>query len=453
MNDGDQRGTRQQIKDLRASVIAILSGWKTPATAQRIRDLITMHRSSALFPLVSDTAAEEIARWVETVLDVSMTDGATLQTDFEPWLDNARVDIDSYYWDRYKRLLIRRGRAGAALATFDRVTDRVLGLLENPRKGGRWDRRGMVLGHVQSGKTENYIGLLSKAADAGYRVIVVIAGLQNNLRNQTQHRIDDGFIGLDTGRLRTSSVDERRIGVGRIDSRRTPAPFTTTYSDFKRDIASSVGIPLKNLTEPAVFVIKKNPHTLTNLIDWLRDHNARHGTSAIQDPMLLIDDEADNASINIKYNADEVSRINGLIRELLALFERSCYIGYTATPFANIFIDPDADDEMAGHDLFPRDFLVSLDPPDNYFGPGRVFADEADSVVRHIEDHEDLLPLSHKIDHPLQVLPPSLETAVRAFLPGPSHPTDPGPGSGAQLHAGERVSVRRCPEPRPHSAS
>ncbi len=415
MTEMDQRERRQQIDELKAALAGMLATRKSPITADGIRQLVAMLRQAALFDLVVDADAEQIARWAEAIHDVSMAEGATLQTDFEPWLDDARAGIEPYYWDRYRQLLAERlGRQ--VLTTFDSVTDRVLGLLENPRKEGRWDRRGMVMGHVQSGKTANYIGLVAKAADAGYRVIIVIAGLQNNLRDQTQRRVDQGFIGLDTGRQRVLSVAERRVGVGRRDSRRSPTAFTTTHSDFKRDIASGVGVPLRNLTEPAVFVIKKNPHTLTNLIGWLRDHNARQGTSAIQDPMLLIDDEADNASINIKYGADGVSRINGLIRELLGLFERSCYIGYTATPFANIFIDPRTDDEMLGHDVFPRHFMVSLDPPDNYFGPARVFNEGSSGVVRHIRDHEDLLPLSHKIDHSLETLPPSLETAVRAFL-------------------------------------
>lgn len=413
--DNQQSERRRQIDGLKAALAGMLAMRQSPVTADEIRNLVAQLREARLFELVDDPDAEQIARWAEAMHDVSMAEGATLQTDFEPWLEDARADIDSYYWDRYRQFLAERlGRQ--VLTTFDSVTDRVLGLLENPRKEGRWDRRGMVMGHVQSGKTANYIGLVAKAADAGYRVIIVIAGLQNNLRDQTQRRIDQGFIGLDTGRQRVLSVAERRVGVGRRDSRRSPTAFTTTYSDFKRDIASGVGVPLRNLTEPAVFVIKKNPHTLTNLIGWLRDHNARQGTSAIHDPMLLIDDEADNASINIKYGADGVSRINGLIRELLGLFERSCYIGYTATPFANIFIDPKTDNEMAGDDLFPRHFMVSLDPPDNYFGPARVFNEDSSGVVRHIRDHEDLLPLSHRIDHSLDALPPSLETAVRTFL-------------------------------------
>ena len=256
-----------------------------------------------------------------------------------------------------------------------------------------------------------------KVADAGYKVIVIIAGIHNNLRNQTQRRIDEGFIGVDsTGRLRGMLPAQSLVGVGRFDPRRQPNSFTTSQRDFNKAIADSVSIPLQNLKEPVVFVIKKNSSTLRNLIEWLAAQNAQRGTSTVREPMLLIDDEADNASINIRHGRDEVSRINGQIRELLALFDRSCYVGYTATPFANIFIDPDSEDAMLGHDLFPRDFIVSLDPPDNYFGATRVFTEEADRVVHSVDDNADLIPLMHRIDHRVTVLPETLETAARVFI-------------------------------------
>ena len=206
------------------------------------------------------------------------------------------------------------------------------------------------------------------------------------------------------------------VGVGRFDSRRQPNSFTTSQRDFNKAIADSISIPLQNLVQPVVFVIKKNSHTLRNLIEWLAAQNAQRGTATVRDPMLLIDDEADNASINIRHEQDEISRINGQIRELLALFDRSCYVGYTATPFANIFIDPDSEDEMMGHDLFPRDFIVSLDPPDNYFGATRVFVDEPETIVRDVDDNADLLPLKHPIEHVVTELPETLETAVRVFI-------------------------------------
>ena len=402
------------LEKLRTMVGALL-GSELP-TQEKIREYVNQAR--LVCPSVTDEETEEAIRWFETVHGVTMTDGAALQeAGFEPWLEDARSGLDPYYWDRYRKLLVSRNFSRHVLATMDSVTDRILGLLENPAKEGEWDRRGMVMGHVQSGKTANYTGLICKAADAGYRVIIIIAGIHNNLRNQTQRRIDEGLVGFDsTGRLRGMLPQQSLLGVGRFDSRRRPNAFTTSQRDFNQAIADSVRIPLQNLSEPAVFVIKKNSNTLRNLIEWLTAHNARHGTATVREPMLLIDDEADNASINIRHQQDEVSRINGQIRELLSLFERSCYVGYTATPFANIFIDPGSEDAMLGHDLFPRDFIVSLDPPDNYFGATDVFIEDPERIVHPVDDHADLLPLKHQIHHQIVGLPETLETAVRVFV-------------------------------------
>ena len=402
------------LEKLRTTVGALL-GRELP-TPEAIRAYVDRLRSS--FPHVTDEEARALVHEFESVHGVTMRDAAVLQeAGFEPWLEYARSGWDPYYWRRYRTLLANRNFSGHVLTTMDGVTDRILGLLENPAKDGEWDRRGMVMGHVQSGKTANYTGVICKAADAGYKVIVVIAGIHNNLRNQTQRRIDEGLVGFDsTGVLKNTLPGKTIVGVGRFDFRRRPNVFTTSRRDFNKTIADSVGVPLQNLAEPAVFVIKKNTSTLRNLIEWLKAHNAQRGTSTVREPMLLIDDEADNASINIRYRQDEVSRINGQIRELLMLFDRRCYVGYTATPFANIFIDPDSDGAMLGHDLFPRDFIVSLDPPDDYFGATRVFMDDVDRIVRHVADHADVLPLKHRIDHRVIGLPDTLQTAVRVFV-------------------------------------
>lgn len=411
----------QHLQDLKTAVQALLAT-RMP-TPEEIRELVKVHRR--IHPQVTDDEAEALAAELEHIHDVRMDLGASLEeAGFEKWLEGAKKDIDFYYWSRYRLLLASKNFSGQVLAPLDSVTDRILGLLENPKKDGRWDRRGMVVGHVQSGKTANYVGLVAKAADAGYKVIIIIAGLHNNLRNQTQARVDEGFIGVDSARIQAAQhPNVNLVGVGKHDSRRRPSTFTTTLQDFNRQTATALGLPLRNLSEPAVFVVKKNARTLQNLIEWLQEHNARHGTSSISEPMLLIDDEADNASINIKHGAEEVSRINGQIRQLLGLFYRSGYVGYTATPFANIFIDPESDDEMYGADLFPRDFIVSLDPPGNYFGADQVFLQASEEsgetpVVRHIEDNEDLLPMKHQITHRVAGLPESLEDAVRAFIVG-----------------------------------
>ncbi len=385
-------------------------------TPQRIRELIETVRNLPFCANVSSDEAERLALEFEERHGVEMKIGAFLtKTDYEPWLDTARASIIPYYWNRYRQLLVQQGFSGHVLATLDDVTDRILSLLENPQKPGRWDRRGMVVGHVQSGKTANYTGLICKAADAGYRLIIVIAGVHNNLRNQTQIRIDEGFVGRDSARMLTTR-DEQVIGVGKFDSSRRPVTFTNSVRDFNKVMATGVGVPLQNLNEPAIFVIKKESNTLKNLLEWLKEHSARGGTDSVDAPMLLIDDEADNASINTKHGKGEVTRINGQIRDLLNMFERSCYVGYTATPFANIFIDPATDDEMRGADLFPKDFIVSLDPPTNYFGANRVFLEDADRIIRHIDDNEERLPLKHATDFTVTTLPPSLVTAVRAFV-------------------------------------
>ncbi len=403
------------LSDIESMVSAALANQQGP-TAENIRELIGNLRQLPMFESITDDDAERLAKRLEERVSITQNLGSVLiERDHTPWLDAARARIGPYYWSRYRQHLIRDGFPTAAINTLDEVTDRVLGLMQDPLRDGPWDRRGMVVGHVQSGKTANYTGLICKAADVGYKLIVVIAGVHNNLRSQTQRRIDEGFVGRDSARL-LSRQDDMYVGVGRFDHTRRPVTFTNTIRDFNKTTATGVGIPLQNLTEPAVFVIKKNSSTLKNLLEWLKEHSARGDSETIDEPMLLIDDEADNASINIRHGAGEVSRINGQIRDLLRMFDRSCYVGYTATPFANIFIDPDTDDQMRGEDLFPRSFIVSLDPPSNYFGATTVFIEGGEQYIRNIEDNEDHLPIRHKIDFVLSSIPPSLTAAVRTFI-------------------------------------
>ena len=405
------------LSNLESMVAAGLANRQGP-TGDDIRKLIGDLRQLSIFDGVTEEDAERLAKLFEERVSITQHLGSILiERDHQPWLDAARARIDPYYWSRYRQHLIQEGFPAAAVTTLDEVTERVLGLMQDPLRDGPWDRRGMVVGHVQSGKTANYAGLICKAADAGYKLIVVIAGVHNNLRSQTQRRIDEGFVGRDSARL-LSRQDDMFVGVGRFDHMRRPITFTNTIRDFNKTTATGVGIPLQNLTEPAVFVIKKNSSTLKNLLEWLREHSARGGGESINEPMLLIDDEADNASINIRHGAGEVSRINGQIRELLHMFDGSCYVGYTATPFANIFIDPDTDDQMSGEDLFPRSFIVSLDPPSNYFGATEVFLEDADQYMRHIEDNDGHLPIKHQRDIVLSSIPPSLTDAVRTFILG-----------------------------------
>lgn len=385
----------------------------------RIRETLNQLASMPMCEGVEPEEIEQLARQLEERLGVTVELGAILDDrEFTPWLDQAKGKIEPYYWERYEKLLQEKGFStgpDGVITKLNEITEKILSRLGDPDENDQWDRRGMVVGNVQSGKTANYTGLICKAADAGYRVIIVIAGIHNNLRNQTQSRIDEGFVGRESilaGRDNGSNV----IGVGRYDNSRTPWTFTTTFRDFNKIGATQVGGNLKDLSVPAIFVIKKNTSTLKNLISWLKEHNARGGGQTVSAPMLLVDDEADNASINIAKGKEEVSRINGQIRELLNLFQRSCYVGYTATPFANIFIDPDEADEMAGQDLFPKNFIVGLEAPSNYLGATKMFVSAPHRFVRPIEDNEEFLPIKHSKEYQIAALPESLRLAVRCFV-------------------------------------
>ena len=363
----------------------------------------------------SESEIQQIVRKLEERFNITMSLGVLFsRRDHQPWLDDERGNIEWYYSDRYTRMLHEDEYSNSVISAMDKITDQILDHIENPQSKGSWARKGLVVGHVQSGKTANYIGVICKAADAGYKVIIVLAGVLNTLRNQTQIRIEKGFTGVDsTKRFDSSSLREAFTGVGIYSSERLPITFTTGISDFKRQIASQIGAELTSFNEPVVLVIKKNSSILGNLVKWIKSNNLSLETHSL----LLIDDEADQASINTKKEDSDVTAINRKIRELLSLFQKNSYIGYTATPFANIFIDPETQDEMLGDELFPRDFIISLDPPSNYVGSRRIFGEETDlDIVREISDYGDLLPLKHKIDNDPPELPSSLMQAIRVFI-------------------------------------
>jgi hypothetical protein len=355
-----------------------------------------------------------IVKKLQTEIPWTMGIGATL-TDKSPhnkWVTQNRENIEWFYWNRYKTQLNYKGFGPKVVGKMDIVTEEILDLLQNPKEGGTWNRKGLVVGHVQSGKTANYAGLMCKALDAGYKVVIILAGLLNSLRRQTQERVDAGVIGLNSSSmLKDIPLEEKLIGVGKIDHRIRPVSITTAHSDFNKVIATKIQTEIEQYSRPVVFVIKKNVSILKNLIDWLKNNNL----DLSQHPMLLIDDEADHASINTKKDDLDPTKTNERIRELLKLFPKSAYLGYTATPFANIFINPDTPEEMLS-DLFPENFIKTLDAPSNYFGAERIFVQKEQSVIIEIDDYGDALPLKHKkIDIPA-FLPNSLLHAIRLYI-------------------------------------
>ncbi len=364
--------------------------------------------------------AQRVIAILQSRLTVTMDTGEAIskKDTYKPWLSGRKADIDFFYWDRYAKYLeFDKKWSRGIVSTIDSVSDRMLDLLGDPTTEGSWQRRGLVLGDVQSGKTANYVALTNKAADAGYRVIILLSGIIENLRRQTQERLDEGFIGRSS--KAALQRDQKTIvkGVGNIDSRKFAMAFTTESNDFKINTVRSINMSLNNTSQPVLFVVKKNASSLSNLISWLTTYNMSGTSGTIDLPLLLIDDEADNASVNTRAATDP-TKINKLIRSLLILFKRASYVGVTATPFANIFIEPDTTDEMLKDDLFPRDFIYALSPPTNYIGGNAIFGEDGKygSTLERNEDAEKIFPFGHNNDLPVTQLPDSLIKALNYFI-------------------------------------
>ena len=283
---------------------------------------------------------------------------------------------DGYHW-RLMRKNLASNFKDAVVESIDLQSSRVLQQILLPKDNSNFRKMGLVVGQVQSGKTANYSALIAKATDIGYKIIIVFSGIHNDLRDQTQFRLDEEFLGFheyqfaDSQQKTGNSQESIFCGVG-LDADYDPqkAPNCATYTDedfrgtFKKNGA---------LTYPLLFVVKKNPAIFDKLIDFC----AEKVVDKDNWPLLVIDDEADQASINTK-RGELTTATNQSIRSLLQLFPKATFVGYTATPFANVLINASADHKRYGIDLFPRDFIVRLPAPPNYFGPAQFFGDDDD---------------------------------------------------------------------------
>lgn len=408
-------------KNIIGSILMNMSNNTQPITEEMIEKLVDMNDSmNAMMygtpPLTPEERTQVIAE-LHAKLFIRIDRGHFVkEKDHNPWYMAAKAELPSKFWDRYRLYLLKEKHwNGDTVNELDKTTDEVMDLLGNPGQSEGFMRRGLCIGDVQSGKTSTYIGLINKAADANYRVIILLTGTIEKLRRQTQQRIDEGFIGLDSYAF-TLERDNVKVGVGAIDESTSGWAVTSTTSDFNAATAKKVVGQLANISAPVIFVLKKNKSVLEKLEHWLRFYNANKTTKKIDLPMLLVDDEADNASVNTK--ADDVTAINKGIRKLLALFEKANYVGFTATPYANVFIDPDSEEEMLKHDLFPRDFIYALEAPSNYIGARTIFGEDAPYgyMLESNDDCEKALPIVHKKEDTLQFIPESLKEALAAFF-------------------------------------
>ena len=435
----------EQAKQL---VLVMLKGTPTPTPDQinsTVKRVCEMLKAGGELTFSEDKLLSEI----ETLVDVWIGTGKTLDdvTDHEPWLPDNRAKIKWHFWRRFEQFLEQEEKlAPITVQRLGQLTDSVLERLEDPHRSGPWDRRGMVVGNVQSGKTANYIGLVTKAVDAGYKLIIILAGIHKSLRSQTQLRFDEGFLGFDTQRNLAFDTQNLRLGVGKIPTMEALIAHSLTSSadggDFNRKIANQVGVRPGG-KDPILLVVKKHKSILDNLLTWVQsvsgDLDPNTGRRIVRNvPLLMIDDEADNASVNtnpipvddngVPLDDYDVTAINGGIRKILDAFEKSAYVGYTATPFANIFIFPEGETVGHGEDLFPRSFIINLPTPSNYVGPARVFGIDAAPeagiqqeveglpLVRDVTDHQVWMPDKHKVEHAPGEMPESLKKAIRTFI-------------------------------------
>ena len=363
-----------------------------------------VERAGKLFPGVSREELEYIVRKLIEVNGVRKDEeDEFIACNHDRNWYSKRKEQENLRFGEYRNLLVGKNWSRSVVAELDKSTDTIMNFLGNPQEK-EFNVKGLIMGDVQSGKTTCYTALCNKAADAGYRVIIVTAGIIEKLRKQTQQSLNSELAQL----VKNHVYD-------------IPC-LTSEQSDFQ----SFPGAPISVFKDdrPVLLVVKKNTTVLDKVLKWITPDDDTWKLP-LDYPLLFIDDEADNASINTKEETDP-TKTNGLIRKILKAFSKSSYVGITATPFANIFIDPDVVNGSHGDDLFPKDFVYRLTPPSNYFSSRSIFAknsvycvhiDYVDEQKRHIDDLEKWLPANHKKDEfPTRDLPGTLKDAIGYFM-------------------------------------
>lgn len=412
----------------------------------QIDDLVRMVRlglangidETSIYNLVPLNLVQQVkelvsARNATPLPEPAVIKGARTRIDWE----NQHNTADGEIWRNLRNFLLDSGKRDTdEVLALDKASDKVLFQLGSPTEAGEGlDKiKGLVVGYVQSGKTANYTALTAKAFDAGFKIVIVLAGIHNALRRQTQMRMNNELgIELDSNERKTArkhdSTDATRITVMTAED--------AINGDFKySNISSSVLSSGRFL-----FVTKKNASILEKLIKWI-------GNAGVDLPTLVIDDEADQATINTRgsvsitqyeeFEGDSATdldidptRINELIRKLLGKFRNVSYVGYTATPYANVFITHDASHSVLQDDLYPKNFIISLPKPNGYMGPeeffgssitgekteGEDFSSSIIKIVPHDEvDEVEQLDANKRSPSGDLNVPLQLKSAIQSFI-------------------------------------
>jgi len=341
---------------------------------------------------------------------------AKLHTEWVPRKDNR------FYWRKQREFLMRtlRERNGDAessriINSIDFETDNILTGMEDPSRR-EFDSRGLVLGYVQSGKTANFTALMAKAADAGYRFIIVLAGIHDELRQQTQIRIDRELTGHNNLDLTGDFVEWNDFEESKRWYNLTSAGYLDgkETGEFSGKGVNKFGDVFLSRERPAIAIIKKNVRIMDRLLKWIDNSTVKQRNSV---PVLIIDDEADQASVdgNSTKSDTDPTKTNARIRKIIKKFGQTSYVGYTATPFANVFIKYDRENKDLGSDLYPVNYIYALPEPTGYFGTRKIFGDHLDKhfVCRLANPKTERKQLA---DH--GILTADLITAIYFFIFG-----------------------------------
>jgi hypothetical protein len=381
-NNSIENQVRQAVQMIRLSV-----------QAGRAPDQAAKEMASIVSHPILKMALEEYRTKVEKVW-LMRNPGSIHDKNTESWY--AGPSPDDVIWTAYAKKMAKSGKSKEVIDSVDAASTRVVSLLSPPGKA-RINSRGLVLGHVQSGKTASFMAVIAKAADAGYRVFIVFSGTNKLLRRQTQDRIQQDLV---------HDTDEKW--------------FLLTSRDKDFSEKQNVNALLSGKHGLVLAVVKKNQKRLEKLTDWIQGARAEVLADC---PVVVIDDEADQASPNAHKNAEERTMINELIVKLVGSIVKVAYVGYTATPFANFLIDP-----TCPEDLYPRDFIVSLPQSPGYFGTKEIFGraplSEADvkadgmDIIRivPIPEMEKLTPPRRSRGSFRARVTPSLKTALLYYF-------------------------------------
>lgn len=315
----------------------------------------------------------------------------------DPWYAGPNESTSSHWIKLCGILKSSKGWSDEMVDNLNESSNSVVSKLANPNLEDSLHIKGLVLGYVQSGKTANYSAVITKALDAGYKFIIVLSGIHNNLRYQTEARLRQEIVG---------PSDDKADPITRMDK----------DGDFDGKVAQSVNRTLGSKDGFGIAVLKKNATVLRKFNTWLSD--ARE--EVLSDcRVLIIDDESDQASINTKKNPElDSTAINKQIKAIIKRFRIASYVGYTATPFANILIDSTIED-----DLFPKDFIIALKKPVSYIGAEEIFGflnrdgeySPGMPVVRSINQIDEIESINDE-DENLDELTSSMKLAIDTFI-------------------------------------